>query len=141
MYCQRLEELRKAKGMSHKQWSIESGVSIDTIQRITHPEHPDKDSTKINTLEELCKPLGVELWELFYNGDNNIVSLRAERDALADENEKLRADNEKLQVEKENSNIALCALRSENEILHIKLAHKDEIIAIHNYYNNHKANS
>ena len=60
MYRYRLEELRKEKGLSYKKWAEESGVSVDTINRIIHPEHPEKDSPRINTLEELCEPLGVE---------------------------------------------------------------------------------
>jgi transcriptional regulator with XRE-family HTH domain len=62
MYRCRLEELRKEKGLTNKKWSEESGVSVDTIARIIHPENPEKDSPRINTLEDLCKPLGVELW-------------------------------------------------------------------------------
>ena len=93
MYRERLEELRKEKGISHKQWSAESGVSIDTIQRITHPEHPDEDSTKVNTLEDLCKPLGVELWEIFYLGDRSFVALQAEIAILKSERDALVAEN------------------------------------------------
>ena len=93
MYRERLEELRKEKGLSYKQWSEESGVSVDTIQRIIHPENPDKDSPKVNTLEDLCRPLGVEIWELFYIGERSFVALqseiatvRTERDDLAIKN-------------------------------------------------------
>ena len=66
MYRCRLEELRKEKGLSYKKWSEESEVSVDTIDRIIHPENPQKDSPRVNTLEDLCKVLGVELWEIFY---------------------------------------------------------------------------
>ena len=66
MYRDRLEELRKEKNITNKKWSEESGVSIDTINRIIHPENPGKDSPRVNTLEDLCKPLGVEVWEIFY---------------------------------------------------------------------------
>ena len=93
MYRERLEELRKEKGLSYKQWSEESGVSIDTITRIIHPENPDKDSPRVNTLEDLCRPLGVEIWELFYIGERSFVALqseiatvRTERDDLAIKN-------------------------------------------------------
>lgn len=103
MYRDKLEEIRKEKGLSNKQWSEQSGVSVDTIQRIIHPEHPDKDSPKVNTLEDLCKPLGVELWEIFYIGDKSFVSLQAEiallnseRDSLIAENAILKNKNESL---------------------------------------------
>ena len=93
MYRCRLEELRKEKGFSYKKWSEESGVSIDTITRIIHPENPDKDSPRINTLEDLCKPLGVELWEIFYLGDRSFVSLQAEIATLKTERDDLVAEN------------------------------------------------
>ena len=65
MYRNRLEELRIEKNITHKKWAEMSGVSIDTINRITHPENAEKDSPRVNTLEDLCKALGVELWEIF----------------------------------------------------------------------------
>ena len=93
MYRDRLEEIRKEKGISNKKWSEESGVSIDTISRIVHPEHPEKDSARVNTLEDLCKPLGVELWEIFYMGDRSFVSLQAKIATLESERDALVAEN------------------------------------------------
>ena len=93
MYRDRLEELRKEKNMTHKKWAEESGVSVDTITRIIHPENPEKDSPRVNTLEDLCKPLGVELWEIFYTGDKSFVSLQAELFALKAERDKLLEEN------------------------------------------------
>ena len=97
MYRERLEELRKEKGFSYKKWAEESGVSVDTLDRIVHPENPEKDSPRVNTLEEAIKPFGVELWEIFYMGNTSLVSLqneintlRAERDALLVENGALK---------------------------------------------------
>ena len=93
MYRDRLEELRKEKNITNKKWSEESGVSIDTIARIIHPENPEKDSPRVNTLEDLCKPLGVELWEIFYMGDRSFVSLQAELTALKAERDALLVEN------------------------------------------------
>lgn len=128
MYRCRLEELRKEKGFSNKKWSEESGVSIDTITRIIHPENPDKDSPRINTLEDLCKPLGVEVWEIFYLGDRSFVSLQAEIAVLKAERDALVAEN--------------AILKDKVEVLRDKVdTLKDDIIALHNYYNKLKPNS
>ena len=121
MYRCKLEELRKEKGFSYKKWAEESGVSADTITRIIHPENPDKDSPRINTLEDLCSPLGVELWEIFYLSDRSFVTLQAEVATLKTERDELLAENAVLKTKAET-------LRDKNEAL------KDQIIEIHNYY-------
>lgn len=93
MYRDKLEEIRKAKGMSNKKWSEESRVSLDTIGRVIHPENPEKDSPRVSTLEDLCEPLGVELWEIFYVGDRSFVDLQAENNSLKAERDALLAEN------------------------------------------------
>ena len=121
MYRDRLIEIKKERGITTKRWSEESGVSIDTINRITNPENPEKDSPRVNTLEDLCKPLGVELWEIFYLGDRSFVSLQAEIGVLKSEKEALVADNAVLKDKVE-------ALRDKVDEL------KDEIISVHKHY-------
>lgn len=121
MYRDRLEELRKEKGISYKEWSEKSGVSVDTIKRIIHPENPLKDSPKVNTLEDLCKGLGVEVWEIFYLGDRSFVALQAELNSLKAERDALIADNA---VQKGRLDV----LQEKVDTL------KDEIIAVHSYY-------
>ena len=128
MYRDRLEELRKEKGISHKQWADASGVSVDTIQRITHPEHPDKDSPRISTLEDLCRGLGVEIWEIFYIGDKSFVALQAEIAALKSERDDLVAENAVYKNKVDT-------LRDQIDTL------KDEIIDTHKYYNKLKQNN
>lgn len=121
MWRNRLLEIKKEKGITTKKWSEESGVSIDTINRITNPENAEKDSPRINTLEELCKPLGVELWEVFYMGDKSLVSLQAEIEVLKAERDSLIAENGALKAKVET-------LRDKVDCL------KDEILSTHNYY-------
>ena len=121
MYRDKLEEIRKEKHITHKKWSEDSGVSIDTISRIIHPDNPIKDSPRVNTLEELCKVLGVELWEIFYIGDKSLVSLQAEIVALKAERDALIAENGALKDKVEN-------LREKIDVL------KDEIISTHKHY-------
>lgn len=128
MYRCRLEELRKEKGLSNKKWSEESGVSVDTIDRIIHPENPDKDSPRVNTLEDLCEVLGVELWEIFYMGSTSLVSLQAEIATLKAERDDLVAENAVLKDK-------IDSLKDKVDSL------KDEIINTHNYYIKQKTNN
>jgi transcriptional regulator with XRE-family HTH domain len=128
MYRYRLEEIRKEKNITNKRWSEESGVSIDTIGRILHPENPDKDSPRVNTLVDLCKALGIELWEIFYLGDRSFVSLQAEVTTLKSERDALIAEN--------------AILREKVDLLKDKVdSLKDDLIATHNYYNKLKSNN
>ena len=121
MYRDRLEELRKEKGISNKKWAEESGVSVDTIDRIIHPENPEKDSPRVNTLENLCKVLGIELWELFYTGDKSLVVLQAEIHTLNAERDALLEENG--------------ALKNQVDTLGKKVdSLKDNLIETHNYY-------
>ena len=127
MYRDRLEEIRKEKGFSTKKWSELSGVSVDTITRIRNPENSEKDSPRINTLEDLCRPLGVELWEIFYMGDKSLVSLQAEIASLKAERDALIAENGALKNKVET-------LRDDVNAL------KNEIIFIHHHYITHETN-
>lgn len=127
MYRNKLDELRKEKGITNKRWAELSGVSVDTITRIIHPDHPEKDSPKVNTLEELCVPLGVELWEIFYLGDKSLVSLQAEIASLKAERDYLLAESA---VQRDK----IETLREKVDTL------KDELIAVHSYYIRQKPN-
>ena len=128
MYRDKLEEFRKEKHITNKKWSEESGVSIDTIARIIHPENPIKDSPRVSTLEDLCKVLGVELWEIFYMGDKSLVSLQAEIVSLKSERDALVAENGVLKDKVDT-------LRDKVDSL------KDEIISTHNYYIKRSSNT
>ena len=128
MYRDRLEELRKEKNISYKKWSEVSGVSVDTIDRIIHPENPDKDSPRVNTLESLCKVLGIELWELFYTGDKSLVVLQTEIHNLNTERDTLIEANGALKNQVGTLSTEVDSLRKKNDGL------KDQIIETHNYY-------
>ena len=127
MYRDKLEEIRKEKGLSTKEWSELSEVSVDTIKRIRNPENPEKDSPRVNTLEDLCRPLGVELWEIFYKGDKSLVSLQAEISSLKAERDALIAENGALKNKVDTLSDNVNAL-------------KNEIIYVHHYYITHKTN-
>jgi transcriptional regulator with XRE-family HTH domain len=113
MYRDKLDEIRKEKGFSNKRWAEESGVSIDTLDRIVHPENPEKDSPRVNTLERVCQPLGVELWELFFVGDRSFVAAQAELAAIRAERDALAAENAVLKNEVSTLSIKVDTLKDE----------------------------
>ena len=115
MYRQTLEKIIKEKNISIKKLAADSGVSIDTISRIIHPDKAEKDSPRVSTLQDLCSALGIEVWKLFYNGDKNLISLQTEKNALKAERDILLADN--------------AILKEKNSVLEDKVdALKDDLI-------------
>ena len=121
MWRDRLNEIKKEKGITTKMMSERSGISIDTITRILSSKDIKTDSPRINTIADLCNALGVELWEIFYTGDKSLVILQAEIDTLKTERDGLIAENG--------------ALKNRVDTLRDKVdSLKDEIIDTHNYY-------
>lgn len=121
MWRDKLLEIKKEKGVTTKLWSEASGVSVDTINRVMNSKKVKTDAPRIDTIEDLCAGLGVEVWEIFYLGDKSLVSLQAEINSLKAERDTLVADNA---VQKEK----IEEFRNKVDAL------KDEIIAVHNYY-------
>ena len=121
MWRDRLLEIKKEKNITTKMWSEASGVPIDTINRIMNSKKEKHESPRIDTIEDLCAGLGVEVWEIFYLGDKSLVAMQAEILALKSERDALVAENAIAKDKVET-------LRDKVDTL------KDEIIALHNYY-------
>lgn len=128
MWRDRLIEIKKEKNITTKMWSEASGLPVDTINRIINSRKEKKESPRIDTIEDLCAGLGVEVWEIFYLGDRSLVSLQAEINTLKTERDALVAEN--------------ALAKDKIETLKDKIdSLKDEIIAVHNYYIKQKSNS
>ena len=135
MWLDRLIELKKKAGMSSKQIAEGTLMPERTIARIFHGE---TDSPTITTLIPIINFLGGSFDEIFADtkavvSDHNIVTLQEKVDAIAAERDLVIAENAIL---KEKAN----TLSAENELLKREIMHKDEIIALHNYYNKIKPN-
>ena len=136
MWLENLKELKKMTGMSSKQIAEVTNLPERTVSRIFAGEsdHPYAD-----TLDRIVKALGYDLGYIFADTEVIVASpklveikdavdvVEAERDLIIVENEMLKAKN--------------AAMATEIELLKKELQHKDEIIAIHNYYNKLKPNN
>ena len=136
MWLDNLKELKKKTGMSSKQIAEATNLPERTVSRIFAGEsdHPYAD-----TLDRIVKALGYDLGDIFADTEvivaspklveinNTVNAVEAERDLIMVENSILRAKVD--------------ALTAEVELLKREIIHKDEIIAIHNYYNKLKPNS
>ena len=136
MWLDRLIELKKQAGMSTKQIAEGTLMPERTITRIFHGE---TDSPTITTLIPIINFLGGSFDEIFADtkavvSDHSIVTLQENVDAIAAERDLVIAENAMLKEK-------VCVLTTENELLKREIMHKDEIIALHNYYNKIKPNS
>lgn len=129
MWLDNLKELKKAKGMTARQISEITKIPESTIKRIFSGDTPDP---YVSTIHRIVVALGGSLDHI-----------------LADTNAVLSTDS--LVVVKENANVVEAErdliiaenaiLKTENAALTAKIAmlekdiqHKDELLALHNYY-------
>ena len=132
MWLDNLKELKKAKGMTTKQIADATKIPESTIKRIFAG---DTDDPYVSTIHRIVITLGGSLDHILAD-TNAVLSTEtiaemkesvdvtvAERDSIAVENEMLKAKN--------------TALTMENELLKKELAHKEELLALHNYYKTH----
>ncbi len=131
MWNEKLNDAIVKSGMSNKQLAEKSRVSEKTIVRIRRSGGACQPS--LDTLGDLCSALGTSLEDLFSESNARLAScdhitLQNEVDRLNAENGMLVAENAML---KDKANV----LMAEIDLLRTKLEHKEEIIALHNYYN------
>lgn len=130
MWLDNLKELKKTTGMSSKQIADKTNLPERTVARIFSG---DTDSPYADTLHRIVTALGGSLDDILADtkvvvGEKSLATLQddvatvtAERDLIITENNILR--------DKVN------ALTAENELLKLQLMHKEELLALHNYYN------
>ncbi len=136
MWLDNLKELKKTKGMSSKQIAEATNLPERTVARIFSGDTPNP---YVDTLYRIVVVLGGSLDDVLSDskavvGSKNLIALQEEVDRLNTENATLKDENGALKDE-------VAALRAENVMLRLKLEHKEEIIALHNYYNKLKPNN
>lgn len=130
MWLDNLKELRKSKGITLTQLADSTKIPESTIKRIFSGDTTDP---YVTTIHRIVIALGGSLDHILADTNavlspETIVEVKeiadvvgAERDVIAAENEMLKAKN--------------AALTSEIEMLKMQLLHKDELLALHNFYN------
>lgn len=130
MWLDNIKELKKAKGMSSKQISEKTNLPERTVSRIFSG---DTDNPYVDTLHRIVTVLGGSLDDILADtkvvvGDKNLATLQESVDVVTAERDLLKAENAILK-----DNVA--TLTAEINMLKMQLMHKEEIIALHNYYN------
>lgn len=130
MWLDNLKELKKQTGMTVKQISERSNLPERTISRIFSGEsdHPYAD-----TLDLISKAMGFDLGDVF--ADTKVVVANDDLVAIKETVDVVEAEKDLVLVENEMLKTKLQALTTEVELLKKELQHKEELLALHNYYN------
>lgn len=130
MWLDNLKELKKAKGMTAKQIAEATKLPERTVTRIFSG---DTDSPYVDTLHRIVTVLGGSLdailadtkavvgGETLATLQENVGVVEAERDLIVAENAVLKDK--------------VATLTAELDLLRMQLQHKEELLALHNYYN------
>lgn len=129
MWLENLKELKKAKGMTSKQIAEAANLPERTVVRLFSGDTPNP---YVDTIYRVVVVLDGSLDDVLADsksvvGSKSLVTLQCEVDQLKAENGLLNAENVMLKDK-------VGVLSAEIDLLKMKLEHKEEIIAIHNYY-------
>ncbi len=129
MWLDTLKELKKAKGLSAKQIAEMTNLPERTVARVFSGDTPNPYA---DTLYRIVSVLGGSLDDILADskavvGSKTLATIQNELDQATAELMLIKAENTVL-------NDKAKALETENELLKLKLAHKEELLALHNYY-------
>ena len=131
MWIEKLNDAIVKSGMTNKQLAEKSRVSEKTINRIRKAGGASQPS--LVTLGDLCNALDTTLEEIFSESSARLAS--GDLITLKNEVDRLNAENGILVAEISMLKDKVGVLSTEIDLLRTKLEHKEEIIALHNYYN------
>lgn len=147
-----LIELKNRTDMSFKEIAEKKNLAEKSVTNVFYGKSKNPSVSLVN---KIISALGGTLREIFAETDaviatQDMVALQAEVDRLNGEVERL--GSELALANAENAMLALAnaenavlkdkvgSLTAENDILRLKLEHKEEIIALHNFYIKQKSN-
>lgn len=142
MWLDKLKELKKETGMSVKQIAEKTSLPERTVSRVFSG---DTENPYVNTLHRIVSVLGGSLDDILIDtkvvvGGTDLITMQDEVDRLKAEIERIRSEMGLANAENAMLKDKVVNLTNENDILRLKLEHKEEIIALHNYYIKQKSN-
>lgn len=135
MWLDNLKQLKKQQNMSSKQIAELTSLPERTVCRIFSGE---TDNPYVDTLHRIVTVLGGSLDDILADtkvvvATESLVEVKENANVVEAERDLVAAENALLKDK-------VAALTAENDMLKMQLLHKDEIIALHNYYNKLKPN-
>lgn len=132
MWLDNLKELRKRANMSMKLISDKTNLPERTINRIFGGE---TDHPRVDTLHLIVTALGGSLNDIF--ADTNVVVATEKLVEVKEIADVVEAERDLILVENEMLKTKVATLTTELELLKKELSHKEELLALHNYYKTH----
>lgn len=137
MFQERILEEKKRLNLSTKTMSDTSRLHLpeETIRRVLSGKTADPG---VGTVLDLAETVGLKPYELFMDATlaaefRTFLELKSRIGETEAERIKIIADNENLKATN-------AGLVDRIRVLEMQLSHKEEIIALHNYYNKLKTN-
>lgn len=130
MWLDNLKELKKNTNLSSKQIAEKTKLPERTVNRILAGE---TDHPRVDTLHLIVTALGGSLNDIF--ADTNVVVATETLVEVKEAVEVVEAERDLVLAELEMLRAKTTAQEAEIMLLKERLQHKEEIIALHNYYN------
>jgi transcriptional regulator with XRE-family HTH domain len=130
MWLDNLKELKKKTGMSTKQIADKTNLPERTVTRIFSG---DTDNPYVDTLHRIVTVLDGSLDDILADtkvvvATESLIEVKENANVVEAERDLISAERDRILLENER-------LKTENEMLKMQLKHKEELLALHNYYN------
>ena len=137
MWLDNLKEFKKEANMSTKQLAERSNLPEKTVARILSGKTANP---YIDTLDRLAAALNCTIGDILAGtkavvGDSSLSELHETVTAVTAEKDVVEAEKDLILAENAILKDKVNALTAENDLLKTQLAHKEELLAVHNYYN------
>lgn len=129
MWRERIIEAKTAQGISTKTMAERMQTNEKTVKRLLTDT---SKSPYITTVLDAGLAVGLSPQEIF--AETGLLIGNNTHDELQADIDKLTTESVNLQNEIATLKDTISKLNAENDILRLKLEHKEEIIALHNYY-------
>ena len=134
MLLEKLKELRKASNMTYEELAEESKTPISTIKHI----FAGKCEPLASTLYRIVKAMNGSLDDVL--ADTNIVLSPKTLIEVKENAEEVEAEKEIIAAKNEMLEAKITAMTMEIELLKKEIQHKDELLAVYNYFTKIKQN-
>ena len=129
MWLENLKELKKAKGLTTKQIADATKIPESTLKRIFSGE---TDDPYVSTVHRIVVALGGSLDHIL--ADTNAVLSTQSFIEVKESADVAQAERDLLLAELEMLRAKVAAQDTEIMLLKERLQHKEELLAVHNYY-------